>query len=110
MLFAGCFAGLGGAIEVLAVQHRLLAGVASNFGFDGMAVALLGDTTPVGMFLSGILIGGLKNGGNSLQMFSKVPVSVVDLIRAMVIIFVLVDIVGRVVRSRNEKRRMIINE
>ena len=110
MLFAGCFAGLGGAIEVLAVQHRLLAGVASNFGFDGMAVALLGDTTPVGMFLSGILIGGLKNGGNSLQMFSKVPVSVVDLIRAMVIIFVLVDIVGRLVRSRNEKRRMIINE
>ena len=110
MFFAGGFAGLAGAIEVLGVQHRLLKGVASNFGFDGMAVALLGGTTPVGMLLAGVLIGGLKAGGNSLQMFSKVPSSVVDLIRAMVIIFVLIDIVGRAAKKANEKRRMMINE
>ncbi len=110
MFLAGGFAGLAGAIEVLGVQHRLLKGMASNFGFDGMAVALLGNTTPVGMFLAGILIGGLKSGGNALQMFSKVPASAVDLIRAMVIIFVLVDVVRRIVDARNEKRRMMINE
>ena len=110
MFLAGCFGGLAGAIEVMGVQHRLLANAASNFGFDGMAVALLGNTTPVGMFLSGILIGGLKNGGNSLQMFSKVPSSIVDLIRAMVIIFVLIDIVRRLIERSIEKRRMQIHE
>ena len=110
MFLAGGFAGLAGAIEVLGVQHRLLKGVASNYGFDGMAVALLGGTAPVGMFLGGILIGALKSGGNSLQMFSKIPSSAVDLIRAMVIIFVLVDVVARVAAARNEKRRMMIHE
>lgn len=109
MFLAGGFAGLAGAIEVLGVQHRLLKGVASNYGFDGMAVALLGGTTPIGMFFSGILIGALKSGGNSLQMFSKVPSSAVDLIRALVIIFVLVDVVGRISGIRNEKRRMKVN-
>ena len=109
MFFAGGFAGLAGAIEVLGVQHRLLKGVASNYGFDGMAVALLGNTTPVGMLLSGLLIGALKSGGNALQMFSKVPASAVDLIRAMVIIFVLVDLVRRIAQSRLEKRRMKVN-
>ena len=49
MFIAGGFAGLGGAVEVLGVQHRLLKGMSSNYGFDGIAVSLLGGNLPVGM-------------------------------------------------------------
>ena len=104
MFLAGGFAGLGGAIEVLGVQHRLLKGMASNFGFDGVAVALLGGNAPVGMLLAGILLGGMKSGGNAVQMFTKVPSSVVDLIRALVIVFVLVNVLSRVLSAVQEKR------
>lgn len=103
MFMAGGFAGLAGAIEVLGVQHRLLKGVASNYGFDGIAVALLGANNPVGMFLAGILLGAMKSGGNAIQMFTGVPSSVVDLIRALVIVFVLIDALRRVLESRRKK-------
>lgn len=105
MFMAGGFAGLAGAIEVLGVQHRLLKGMASNYGFDGMAVALLGGCSPVGMLLSGVLLGAMKSGGNTIQMFSGVPSSVVDLIRALVIVFVLVNVLARVVLGRERERR-----
>jgi len=108
MFLAGGFGGLAGAIEVLGVQHRLLKGVSSNYGFDGIAVALLGNNTPIGMFLSGILIGAMKSGGNNVQMFSKVPSSVVDLIRALMIVFVLVNALHRFLKKR-EMRRDLLN-
>jgi len=105
MFLAGGFGGLAGAVELLGVQHRLVKGMASNYGFDGIAVALLGENHPVGMLLSGSLLGAMKSGGNAMQMFTKVPSSVVDLIRAMVVVFVLVDVVRRGVRSIHAARR-----
>lgn len=109
MFVAGGFAGIAGAIEVLGVQHRLLKGMASNYGFDGMAVALLGGNSPVGMFLAGILMGAMKYGGNAIQMFTKVPSSVVDLIRALVIVFVLVNVLGHILAARKEKKGVLSN-
>ena len=105
MFMAGGFAGLAGAIEVLGVQHRLLKGMASNFGFDGVAVALLGASNPVGMFLAGILLGAMKSGGNAIQMFTAVPSSVVDLIRALVIVFVLINVLARVVIKVKQNKK-----
>ena len=105
MFMAGGFAGLAGAIEVLGVQHRLLKGMASNFGFDGVAVALLGASNPVGMFFAGILLGAMKSGGNAIQMFTPVPSSVVDLIRALVIVFVLVNVLYRVTEKIKQHKK-----
>lgn len=102
MFLAGAIGGLGGTLEVLGVQHRLLKGMASNYGFDGIAVALLGGNSPVGMFLSGILLGAMKSGGSAMQMFTKVPCSVVDLIRAMVIVFVLVNVLRHILAGRRK--------
>lgn len=104
MFISGGFAGLAGAIEVLGVQHRLLRGMASNFGFDGVAVALLGANNPVGLFLAGILLGAMKSGGNAIQMFTGVPSSVVDLIRALVIVFVLINVLRKVLVEVKSKR------
>ena len=105
MFVSGGFAGLAGAIEVLGVQHRLLKGMASNFGFDGVAVALLGYSNPFGMLLAGVLLGAMKSGGNAIQMFTGVPSSVVDLIRALVIVCVLVNILGRILQRVSKKQR-----
>lgn len=109
MTVAGGFAGLAGIIEVVGVQHRLLGGMASNYGFDGIAVALLGANNPVGMLFSGALLGAMKNGGNTIQMFSAVPSSAVDLIRALVIVFVLVNVLGRVIaKARKNKEKGVV--
>lgn len=92
MILAGGVAGLAGANELLGVQHRLIQNFSSNFGFDGIAVALLGGCRPIGIFLSALLFGGLKNGGNIMEMMVHVPSSVISIVQALVIIFVVTNI------------------
>ena len=67
MAIAGVFAGLAGAMDVLGWQYRLdVDGIqASQIGFIGIAVALLGRNTAVGVFLSALLFGALFTGTSS---------------------------------------------
>ncbi len=88
MLLAGGFAGLGGCVEILGIQLRLIQDFSSNYGFDGIAVALLGNNHPIGIFLSGILFGALNSGSNKMQMMAKVPSAVIHIIQGLIILFV----------------------
>lgn len=89
IFIAGGFAGLGGAIELLGVQFRLINAFSLNFGFDGIAVALLGNSNALGIGLSGILFGALRSGSNRMQMITKLPVAVIYMIQSFIILFVI---------------------
>lgn len=89
IFIAGGFAGLGGAIELLGVQFRLVNAFSLNFGFDGIAVALLGNSNALGIGLSGILFGALRSGANRMQMITKVPIAVIYMIQSFIILFVI---------------------
>jgi len=88
MFMAGGFAGLAGSVETLGVHLRLLPDFSANFGFDGIAVSLLGNNTPIGILLSAILFGALRSGAQQMQMAAQVPVAVVQIIQSLVILFV----------------------
>ncbi len=103
MFIAGGCGGLAGAMEILGVQHRLLQNFSSGYGFDGIAVSLLGSNNPLGIFLSSILFGALKSGGNAVQMFSNVPAAIINIIQALVIIFVVIDLVSKLWRKKMVK-------
>lgn len=104
MFMAGAFAGLAGCCEILGVQLRLYQEFATDLGFDGIAVALLGNNNPVGIFLSALLFGAMKNGSNRMQMAAQVPVSIIQIIQALVILFVvgrvLFEVVPRLLRKK----------
>lgn len=89
MFIAGGFGGLAGTSEILGVQLRMFQAFSPNYGFDGIAVALLGGGAPVGILLSGILFGILRSGANMMQMMARVPVAIIYIIQAFVIIFVI---------------------
>ena len=59
-----------------------------NIGFDGMAVALLGLSHPIGIVFAGLLFAVLKIGGASMPLGSGVPTEVVDIVIASIIFFV----------------------
>ncbi|SMB92020.1 simple sugar transport system permease protein [Thermanaeromonas toyohensis ToBE] len=88
MFLAGGLAGLAGVGEILGIQHRLFQNFSPGYGYDGIAVSLLGYNSPVGILLAALLFGVLRSGGNMMQMVAKVPVAVVYIIQAFVIIFV----------------------
>jgi simple sugar transport system permease protein len=99
MAISGAFAGLGGAIDILGWQYRL--GVldiqVSNIGFIGIAVALLGRNTAVGVGLAALLFGALVNGTSSRGLDPTVfPPELAGnltlMIQALVLLFVGADV------------------
>lgn len=86
-VISGAIAGLGGAIEVLGVSFRLMSGFAAGFGFDGVAIALIGQLNPIGTAFIAYLFAILRVGANTMQVGAGIPTAIVDIIQAVIIIF-----------------------
>jgi simple sugar transport system permease protein len=91
MALSGGIAGLAGAIEILGVQTRLTQAFAGNLGFEGIAAALLGNNSPIGILFSSILFGAMSSGAGTMEMLAKVPNAYISVIQGLIILF----IVGR---------------
>ncbi|MEA4970629.1 MAG: ABC transporter permease [Candidatus Pelethousia sp.] len=85
---AGGLAGLAGAVEVLGVQGRLYSLFSPGYGYDGIAVALIGMNSPLGIVVGALLFGAFRAGGNRMQMRARVPDAIVNVMQAFVIIAV----------------------
>jgi simple sugar transport system permease protein len=92
-LLSGGLAGLGGAVEVYGVTHRLFTdgsavGFTSSAGFNGIVAALFGSLHPIGTIPASALFGGLLVGANSLQRTVQVPSAFVTTLDGLVVVFV----------------------
>lgn len=88
MALAGALAGIAGAIEVMGVHHRYVQGVAGTYGFDGIAVALLGGLNGGGVALSALFFGALSNGAEFMELETNVPRAIAVIVQAVVILFI----------------------
>ena len=86
-IISGAIAGMGGAVELLGKQYRLMSGFGSGFGFDGVAIALIAQLNPLASLLVAIFFGALTTGASSMQVGIMVPTAIVEIIRALIIIF-----------------------
>lgn len=92
MVLSGVVAGFGGASHALGQLHRFVEGFSPGYGFTGMAVALLGRNTALGIFLSAVLFGALASAGTTVQFFSDIPLDLVNIVEGTVMIFAVVEI------------------
>lgn len=88
MIVSGALAGLGGAVQLLGTATALTGGVVANIGFDAITVALLGRATPWGTVLAALLFGALYAGGNQMQSNAGVVVDLVQVLQALIVIFI----------------------
>lgn len=90
LFLAGGLAGLGGCIEIIAVQGRLMiTSFSVPYGFTGIAVALLGNLNPLGIIFSGVLFGGLSAGALRMEVLTReVNSYVAVVIQALIILFI----------------------
>src|SRR2546422_4180833 len=89
MAVSGGLAGMVGINEVLGYRYRYYDGFSANYGFVGIAVALLGRNHPVGVFLAAILFAILLRGGIFVDAFTMhVSKDIVDMLQGIVIVFV----------------------
>jgi len=88
MGISGALAGLAGANEVLGLNHFLAEGFSPGYGFDSIALALLGKSHPLGVVLAALLFGTLRSGATSMQSLAQVPIDIITMIQALVIVFI----------------------
>ena len=105
LFLAGGLAGLGGCIEIIAVQRRLMiTSFSVPYGFTGIAVALLGSLNPIGIIVSGVLFGGLSAGSLRMEVLTRdVNASVAVVIQALIILF----IAGRQMFQFRRRRKLV---
>ncbi len=89
MGIAGATAGLAGAIQIMAIHHRLIDGYSNGFGFVSVAIALLGGLNPLALIPAALLFGFLETGALSMQRQIGVPSSLVSVIEGIVMLTVL---------------------
>lgn len=88
MAFAGAFAGLAGAVVALgSFSYGRVLGGYDNYGFNGIAVALVGNSTALGTLLSGLLFGMLAS-AQPLMQSRQIPKEVTWIISGLVVVFI----------------------
>ncbi len=73
---------------MLGVDHRFVQSFSSGYGFDAIALALLGNSHPFGVVLASLLFGFLRGGAARMQSIGGTPVELIRIIQGMVIIFI----------------------
>jgi simple sugar transport system permease protein len=88
MFLSGAMAGLAGSVEVLGVHYRYITNFSADANFDGVMVALLGQSHPLGVLLAGIFVGGIRLGSlNGLLIQAGIPRELGNAILAVMTIF-----------------------
>ncbi len=108
MLFAGLFAGIGGATQALGVSGRvsLLIG-AEGYGFNGMAVALIAASNPLACIPAGLLFGALQYGGTSMQSLLRIPFEIINIIIGSIVFFVSMPYLFTWIREKFPKKKEV---
>ena len=88
MSLSGALAGLAGTNEVLGVNHNLAMAFSSGYGFDSIALALLGKSHPFGVVLAALLFGTLRNGATRMQIAAGIPIDIISILQAMILAFI----------------------
>lgn len=106
MTISGAFAGLAGAMEALGTfEYVSTKNGFTGIGFDGIAVALLGANTPLGVIFGATLFGSLKYGALNMPNAAGIPVEVVEIIIALIIFFVASGYVIRILLEKMSKKK-----
>jgi ABC-type uncharacterized transport system permease subunit/basic membrane lipoprotein Med (substrate-binding protein (PBP1-ABC) superfamily) len=110
MGLSGAFAGLAGANDVLGVLHFMPNAFFSGYGFDSIALALLGKSHPVGVLLAALLFGFLRAGAQKMQGVAHVPIDIISVLQALIIIFIaapeVIQLIYRL-RARREAAEVV---
>lgn len=104
MALSGALAGLGGAAQVLGVDHFVAQAFSAGYGFDSIALALLGNSHPAGVVLASLLWGFMRSGAIRMQSIARIPVDIFQIISGMIIVFVAAPaLIRRLYRMRTER-------
>lgn len=94
MMIAGGLSGLAGATHVMGVSKNIaILAAHEGYGFDGIAVSLIGSNSPFGAAIAGFFLGTLKYSGQKIQSALEAPSEVISIMIGAIIFFIAVPII-----------------
>lgn len=103
MLISGLCAGLAGSMEVLGTYYRLIQGFSSGYGFEGIAVAVLG-ASPISVIFSSLIFGSLRAGGLMLNFGTNLSVKFITVLQGIIIVVISAPLLVPNLKTELEKR------
>lgn len=109
MALSGMLAGMAGALEVTGLNYRHELGFSIGYGFDAIAIALLGKSHPLGVVLAAILFAAMRNGATRMQFLTQLPIDLISMLQALILLFVAADAIIRYIyRIRVQSERVVL--
>jgi simple sugar transport system permease protein len=102
MALSGASAGLAGAALVLGTEYKYPASLGAPYGFDGIAISLLGQNHPLGIAAAAVFFGILRAGGTRMQLLG-VHKSFPELIQGLALLFVAGQLIWAKLLARAQK-------
>lgn len=115
MLISGGLAGLGGVAYYAGNANSIQIGILPTQGFDGIAVALLGANTGIGVLLAAVFFGLLYSGRGFMNAMTDIPPEIADSIIAIIIYFAATSIlierfVRYILKKRKDKQTTLVKD
>lgn len=106
MVIAGAIAGLAGALQITGSDPHRISTLAAfeNYGFNGLSVALIANSSPVGCLFAGLLFGGLLYGGSSIQSDVGAPSEIINIMIGTIVFFVSLATIFPIIANKLKRR------
>ena len=88
MFISGAISAIGGAIEVMGFHRYFMTDITTGYGFTGVAVGIMGGSTPIGSFISGLIFGALRAGSTNMNRATMIPSEFISVLQGLVIVFI----------------------
>ncbi|MDQ2830264.1 MAG: ABC transporter permease [Chloroflexota bacterium] len=109
MAVSGGLSGLAGAIQITGLQYALPDTIGSGFGFDAIAVAIIGLGNPIGIVLAALLLGALRNGATNMEQVAGISAPFASVIEAAILFFVAAPVIIRWIYFRWNRGRSAVS-
>jgi ABC-type uncharacterized transport system permease subunit len=110
MFLSGGLAGLAGVAQGLGISHNIALGFQAGYGFDSIALALLGKSHPAGVTAASLLFGALRAGAARMQSVAGIPTEIVQIVQALVIVFIAAPAIIRTLYRLRKPREEEVEE
>ena len=104
MLVSGGLMGLAGFAEVFGVQHRISDFFSPGYGFDAIAVSLLGYTHPFGVTLAALFFAALRTGFNSVERTQGLPRAMAQTVQGITVLLLVISVILPRLRRRLRRK------
>jgi len=102
MMISGAIGALTGALLVLGTYYRFYDFFSPGYGFDGIAVAILSSNNFLGCLAVATLFGALRSGGSMMELFTGIPLDLVNVMEGVIILMVTANLL--ISRKRRAQR------